>query len=449
MTRIERIEKAGIIGVGGAGFPTHVKYKAEVEYLIVNAAECEPLLSTDQHVMKTNASEVIKAIDIMRKEVGAKHAVIATKAKYKEQISALEEAKQNLKSDVVLHLLEDFYPSGDEMILVYEVTGRIVPPAGLPLMVGCVVSNVSTMLNIYHGIEDEKPVTMKQLTVTGAVNEPTLLEVPVGTPFEKCLEAAGGTLFENYLFIDGGPMMGKLHTKDELVEKVVTKTTSGLIVVEKSGYLKRVNDQTLEEVFDRAEEACIQCHLCSELCPRQMIGHDISPHKVMRHFGQADTKEVSTDHKVLKGSLICSRCGVCEIVACPKGLSPRRVNDYVKAEFAKQGVKYETEQKSFAADPLRDCKATSQNNILIKMGLTPYMKSDLNEVKKVKVDEVFIPLSMHIGVPSVPTVAVGDTVTAGDLIATAPAGVLGANIHASISGKIERIDDQMIQIRNL
>ncbi len=446
---IERIEEAGVVGVGGAGFPTHVKYKADIEYLIINAAECEPLLKTDHYVMKNHALEVIKGIDIMKKETGAKHAVIATKAYYKEEITALEAAKVELGSDVSFHLMENFYPSGDEFIMVYEVTGRVVPPAGIPLMVGCVVSNISTMLNIYHAIVEQKPVTSKRLTVTGAVGEPTLLEVPIGTSFEKCLEAAGGTTLETYLFIDGGPMMGKLHSQDELAQKVVTKTTSGLIVVENSGYLKKFKDETLDQIFDKAKLACIDCSLCSQLCPRQMIGHDISPHKVMHYFSKVEMGTEVVDNEILRGALICSSCGVCEIIACPRGLSPRQVNNYVKREFAKQNIRYKNEKTEFEIDPIRDCKATTSNNILIKFGLLPYVAYQLDEVKVIDTDEVFIPLNMHIGSPSIPIVNAGDKVDVGDLIAKTPAGALGANIHASISGNVIGSSAKNIHIKKI
>jgi len=449
MTMIERIEKAGIVGVGGAGFPTHVKYKAtDVDYLIINAAECEPLLNTDRYVMKNYASEVIKAIDIMKKEVGANQAVIATKAYYKEGISALQTAKETLKSDVKLHLLENFYPSGDEQVMVYEVTGRVVPPAGIPLMVGCVVSNISTMLNIYYAVVEDKPVISKRLTVTGVVSEPTLLEVPIGTPFEECLKAVGGTPLQNHLFIDGGPMMGRLHIQDDLVKKVVTKTTSGIIVVEEEGYLKKLKHQTLEEVLTQAKTACIQCSLCTELCPRQMLGHDVLPNEIMNYFGQSKEVDV-VDNKILQGAQLCSSCGVCEVVSCPRGLSPRQVNNYVKEELAKQKVRYQTDEKECVTDSMRKFKTISPNNILIKLGLLSYAQRHLDEIKMISVDEVFIPLNMHIGAPSIPIVNVGDEVNVGDLIAITPEGALGANIHASISGELMSVGDNKLHIKKI
>jgi len=449
MSVLKQIENAGIVGVGGAGFPTHVKYKADVEYLIINAAECEPLLKTDHYVMRHHAVEVIKAIDIVKQEVGASFAVIATKAYYKEEISALESAKDELGSDVSFYLMDNFYPAGDEQVMVYEVTGRVVPAGGIPLMVGCIVSNVSTMLNIYRAIANEQPVISKQLTVTGAVNKPTLLEVPIGTPFAKCLEAVGGATLQDYLFIDGGPMMGTLHTKDEIADKVVTKTTSGLIIIKDEGYLSKLKHQTLQHIFAQTKSSCVQCTLCSEVCPRQMIGHNVSPHKVMRYFGGVAKLDDVIDSEVLRGALICCECGICEVIACPMGISPRQVNQYVKKELANLGVRYGEDEREYNVDSMREYKAVSPKNILIKLGLLQYAEYELNEVTTIDIEEVFIPLSMHIGAPSVPIVNVGERVNVGDLIATIPEDSLGANIHASIAGEITSTSENKIKIKKV
>jgi len=441
MSIIDLIAEAGVVGVGGAGFPTHAKYKKEVEYLIVNAAECEPLLQTDKYAMKNSATEIIIALEMLKKELEFKHVVIATKADYQEEIVALEAAIEKLNASVTIHKMKNYYPTGDEFVTVFEVTGRVVPPAGLPLMVGCVVSNVSTILNIYYAKTQQRPVTTKRLTVTGLVAEPTLLEVPIGTPLDTCLNAAGGTQLERYLFLNGGPMMGRLHNQDDLSKQVVTKTTSGLIITEEKGYLRELKNQSLDTIMSKTELSCIQCHLCTDLCPRQKIGHDVSPHKVMKHFGLGGDTSDLENNEVLKGSLICSACGVCEVIACPRGLSPRQVNNYVKGEFGKAGIRYENENKEFDIDPLRSCKTINGTNILVKMGMLEFAAHKLNTIKVIDVDEVFIPLHMHIGAPSVPTVKVGDQVEVGDLIAK-PEG-LGANIHASIAGKVMNVNDHI------
>ncbi|MDR2977314.1 MAG: SLBB domain-containing protein [Streptococcaceae bacterium] len=450
-TILKQIEDAGIVGAGGAGFPTAVKFDTQAEYLIVNAAECEPLLKTDHFVMNNHASEVVEAILLVKASLQAKYAVIATKSYYTAEVEALTQAISAAEADIELHLMENFYPAGDEQVMVFEVTGRVVPAAGLPIQVGCVVSNITTMLNVYQALIHNQPVIRKQLTITGAVNAPTLLDVPIGTPFEKCLDAAGGTSLQDYLFIDGGPMMGKIYTQNELADKVVAKTTSGLIIKEDSGYLSKLKHQTLEYVFTEARAACMQCTLCTQLCPRQNLGHEVFPHKVMRYFGgiasyrDIDYNEDSAE--ILQGAQICCACGICEVIACPMGLSPRQVNLHVKNELAKLGVKYETRKTEYKADPMRDYREVSPNNILIKMGLTKFAERHLTEMKRLDVDEVFIPLRMHIGLPSQPIVKEGDKLNEGDLIAKKPADALGANIHSSISGTVMKVTNQLIHIK--
>ncbi|EAC8354460.1 propanediol utilization protein [Listeria monocytogenes] len=449
MSILEKIKDAGVVGCGGAGFPTHAKFSGEVEYLIINAAECEPLLKTDHFVMRNHAVETIKAIEMVKSQVGAEFAVIATKRYYTEEIAALRSAITELDASVTIHEMDNVYPTGDEQVMVFEVTGRVVPPSGIPLMVGCIVSNVSTMWNVFHAIQDDAPVVRKQLTVTGAVGEPKLLDVPVGTPFEVCLAAAGGTTLNEYLFLDGGPMMGKLNDQSTIADKVVTKTTSGLIVAEDTGYLHKLHYQTVEQIFNETKSACIQCSLCSDLCPRKQLGHDIQPHKVMRHFAVAeDITDIKPD-PIWEEAMICCECGICEVIACPMGLSPRQVNIHVKKELLKQGVRYQTDKKEFTPDPMREYKSIAPKNILIKMGLQQYADVQLETMHYLDVDEVFIPTKMHIGAPSIPVVSEGDIVKKGDLIAKIPDTALGANIHASIDGQIIRITEEQVHIKKV
>ena len=453
MSVLDKIREAGVVGVGGAGFPTHMKYKSNVptpiEHLIINAAECEPLLKTDQYNMRHHAQEVVKAVSIIKETLGATNAIIATKRYYTQEVLCLRAAIEGLDADVSLHLLDNYYPSGDEFLLVYEITGKRVPPMGIPLMVGCVVSNVSTMLNVYHAVTSDRAVTHKRITVTGHLNSPTLLEVPVGTSFETCVQAAGGTTLDDYLFIDGGPMMGSRHTKEELAGRVVSKRTSAIIVVPNEGKLKQNMELSLDDLMGQAEDSCIGCSLCTDICPRQMVGHKIFPDRVMNYFGQNPNKEV-VDTEVLHGALLCYSCAVCETIACPRGLSPKKINLHVKKVFREKGITYkpsQTEELMLPPDTLRDVKAVTPHNILIKMGLLPYTKHKMDTLKTITVDEVFVPLDMHVGAASIPKVEVGDNVVQGDVIAVAPtADTLGSNIHASISGVVKDVSKTHIHI---
>ena len=447
MSIIAQIEQAGVVGAGGAGFPSHVKFKAKVEYLIVNAAECEPLLQTDHYIMLHHAKEVITAIERTCEEVEATHAIVATKAYYKAEIQALEQAIKSLGSNVRLHFMDNFYPAGDEQVMVYEVTGRVVPQAGIPLMVGCIVTNITTMYNVYHAITTKQPVTTKQLTVIGQVREPTLIEAPIGTSFGDVLAAAGGCSLDNYLCIDGGPMMGNIYHQYEIADKVVTKTTSALIIKADDGYLSKLKNQSLKRIMAETKSSCVQCTLCTELCPRQMLGHAVFPHRVMRYFSGGKV-EIS-DNEILIGAQLCCSCGVCEVIACPMGISPRQVNEYVKDNLGKLGVRYTNEKESYIVDSMRDYRAVSPKNILIKMGLSKYQSMILSTMKKIETAEVVIPLQMHIGAPSVPVVTVGDHVCLGDLIADIPQKALGAKVHASIAGQVMSVDNQQIHIKKV
>lgn len=149
MTLLEQIKEAGIVGCGGAGFPTHVKLNCTVEYLIINAAECEPLLRTDRFLMLHKAREIVTAAGMIGDMVQAGKRYIVLKETYSEEIAALEAAITELHSPVKLYKMKNFYPAGDEQIMVCDVTGRTVPPSGIPLDVGAVVSNLATVYSLY------------------------------------------------------------------------------------------------------------------------------------------------------------------------------------------------------------------------------------------------------------------------------------------------------------
>lgn len=190
---LEKIEAAGIVGCGGAGFPTHRKLNGDISCLIVNGAECEPLLRTDRWLMRNKAPQMVRALTALTAELRIPRCVFALKEHYREEKAALEAAIAQAGAAIELHTLESFYPAGDEQTLVYEVTGRVVPPGGIPIAVGCAVSNAATVYAISEAL-DGIPFTQKYLTVTGEVRHPTVLRVPLGTSYRTCLELAGGAL---------------------------------------------------------------------------------------------------------------------------------------------------------------------------------------------------------------------------------------------------------------
>ena len=216
MNLAEKVRAAGVVGAGGGGFPAHVKLAAKADTVIANGAECEPLLHKDAVIMEQYAAQLVRGMELVMDAVGAQNGVIGIKGKKKHAVEAVEAACQG--SRVRVHLLGDYYPAGDEYDLVYTVTGRLIPPAGIPIQVGVVVNNVETLVNIAAAAEG-KPVTHKTLTIAGAVKRPVTLTVPIGTSFRECLAPAGGLTTRDPVLCLGGLMMGQ--TTDDLDTPII------------------------------------------------------------------------------------------------------------------------------------------------------------------------------------------------------------------------------------
>ena len=447
MSLIDRIFEAGIVGQGGAGFPTHVKFNAQVNWLVINGLECEPLLHTDKYIMRHNAHDVVKGIEVARQHLGATRAVIGIKGVNHAEIDAIQKEITAQGVDIQIFKSENYYPSGDEQMLVYDVTQQTVPAGGIPLDVGVVVSNVGTMQDIYNATQGNA-ITHKYLTVTGEVVTPSVLKVPIGTSFSECIALCGGSTAVGYRIINGGPLMGSVHEQDE--ELFVTKTTSGIILIDKdNNFPALIKDMNLRHTVTRAKVACIQCRQCTDLCPRHLIGHKLHPHKIMRTLASADhqtepSAEFLHTHKdILQQAHICCGCGICEVYACPMGLLPRQVNLMIKGCLAKQNIKFENKGER---EPhiMAQYRKISPYCILSRMGLLPLVDKKVDNFIDATtsvtycISTVNIALKQHIGQGATPVVNVGDTVQKGQLIGEA-SGNFSANIHASIDGTVKEV----------
>ncbi|MCD8046468.1 MAG: 4Fe-4S dicluster domain-containing protein [Clostridiales bacterium] len=431
MGMIQMIRDAGVVGAGGAGFPTDRKLDCKAEILIINGIECEPLLRTDRHVMETYAMEIVLAVRMIRDNLKAKRAVIALKKHYEKAVEALRDAVKGTK--VELYLSDSFYPAGDEQNLVYCVTGRTVPTGGIPLDVGCVVSNVSTVLNIARALEGQ-PVTEKMVTVAGSVANPVTVNCAIGTPLSLLLDAAGGPVGD-CTYIIGGPLMGRVT--DDLSEPV-TKTTGGLLAIPK-GHTILSKKMLGERDAMLARAVCCQCSMCTQMCPRNAMGLDVQPHKAMRAFASGNGTLLGR----VNGIFSCCDCGVCTYYACNFGLKPGKVMQEMKGALQKNGVRPVKEVK-YKADSGIENKRVPTERLLQRLDLKKFDR-DAPMAGFVDCDEVRIPLRMHIGAPDKPVVQAGQRVHKGDLIAE-PQG-MGARIHASIDGTVTRVTDQTIEIR--
>lgn len=425
---------AGVVGAGGAGFPTHVKLAAEAEIYLVNGAECEPLLKVDQQLATKYADLLVRGLELAMQAVGAREGIIALKAKYAEAIEALT---PRLRAGMRIHILKDVYPAGDEVITIWMATGRRVPPAGLPRDVGVAVNNVLTLINLARAVDEDQPVTTRTLTVTGAVAQPVTVTVPLGVSLREVLAQAGGESVQSAAYIDGGPMMGKLVSS---LDAPVTKTTGGLIVLPEDHILIRRRRASERSVLETARTTCEQCLLCTELCPRHIIGHELPPHLIVRsvnyhHFGQPST---------LLSALTCSECAVCEAWACPVDISPMRLNQMLKVQLRKEGARYTG--PLHPADPMAEHRLVPVSRLIAKLDITAYNRKAPLVEAVYPAARVVLPLRQHVGAPAQPCVQPGEVVRQGQLIADIPPEALGARLHASIDGLVEAVDAQSITL---
>ena len=439
MELLEKIKDAGIIGAGGAGFPTHVKLNAKADYILLNGAECEPLLRVDQQLMEFYPDDVIRGFEMAGHLVGAGQAIIGIKGKHKDVIEILEERINALGvSDYVkIGILPDMYPAGDEQVLVYETTGRIVPETGIPINVGCVVCNVETALNIYKASSGQA-VTEKYITLAGDIPNHVTVKVPVGTPVMDVLRLSGIENFEDYGVIAGGPMMGPLLTD---LSGYISKKDKGFVILKKDHPLIQKKSCTMDAAKRVNRSACEQCRMCTDLCPRYLLGHDMQPHKLMRISGYHIDDPIGQTN-----ALLCCQCNLCEYFSCPAGLHPRLNNLRFRNEVTAQKLRFERKTENYETRSAREYRKVPSKRLIARLGLTEFdCKAPMTDAN-LDVKNVHIALGQCVGAPCEPIVAVGDHVEAGQMIGKIQDGKLGAPVHASISGNVLSIADGYIEI---
>lgn len=426
------LQSSGVVGAGGAGFPTYMKLNPKAEIVLLNCAECEPLLKLHQQLLETHTAEILRTLEEAANTLGAKQVFVCAKSEYKRTTQALHKCLPAFPH-MRLELLDSIYPTGDEVVLIYEVTGRVVRPGGLPIEAGVVVFNVETMYNIYRATQLGAPVTDKLVTVTGEVNRPVTVRVPIGTAIEDVVAMAGGAKINNPEYLIGGPMMGNLGSP----KQPVTKTTNAVLVLpaEQQLVLNRTANTSIE--LKRAASACCQCESCTDMCPRHLLGHPIQPHLFMRAAANNDFR----DKNVFLNTMYCSGCGVCELYACPQSLSPRTLITNYKNGLRKAGVPVPKDAEAAPVVHLRSFHTVPEKRLQARVGLTKYdSEAPLDDLLR-KVKRVKILFSQHIGAPAKPIISLGQTVSCGEVIA-APADGLSVAIHASISGKVIEVNDK-------
>ncbi|WP_333887070.1 4Fe-4S dicluster domain-containing protein, partial [Clostridium sp.] len=225
----------------------------------------------------------------------------------------------------------------------------------------------------------------------------------------------------------------------EAANTFITKTNGGIIVIPKDHYVAERERLTIEQMINRAKSACEQCRSCTELCPRYQIGHPLHPHKIMRTMALG-----KTDEEVLKEAIICCQCGICEMYACPNGLSPRRINGYVKAQMGAKGIKWKNETDVFTGDPQREYRKVPTGMLITRLGMNKYKGQPYKENEELVPAQVTIPLKQGIGAPSTAVVKVGDVVKKGQMIGAIDEGKMGTNVHASIDGTVVEVNENVV-----
>lgn len=435
-TLVDKVKRAGVVGAGGAGFPTWKKIDARVDCVIANGAECEPLLHNDQYLMAREAARVVRGMELVMKATGASKGIVGLKEKYKDAVAAFRKTLGK-KDHIRLAFLPNAYPAGDEFVIVYETTGRVIPEGGLPLDVGVVNSNVETFRNIADA-EEGTPVTSRYVTVAGAVRAPVTLEAPIGTAWAELIDAAGGATIGEYALMLGGPMMGKLSYD---ASQPVTKTTGAVVVLPRDHALVRRRTVPFSRSLHVTRQFCCQCNLCTMVCPRYLLGHELYPHLVMRSvlFGLPfpEGKGETTAH-------LCCECGLCGLYICPMNLPIARINGNIKRNLKALG--WEAAKRSPASTPrlLRETTRIATNRLVARLGLIPYNVEIPFSEEKLAPSRVAIPLKQNVGAAAVPCVKVGQRVKKGQVIAGIPEGKMGACHHASIGGVVKEIRDAIV-----
>ena len=431
---IARIREAGVVGAGGAGFPTAVKLGSKPEFILINGVECEPLIQVDQQLAALYAPELLATLDELVKTLGAHKGIFAIKEKYTDAREALTGEIEKYPA-LSIKALGSSYPMGDEQSLVYETLRRIVPEGGIPLAVGALVLNTETLLNIRHAL-DGLPVTEKYITVAGAVRKPATFRVPLGLPCSALIQAAGGALTDRPVLIDGGPMMGKVQRN---LDAPVTKTSKAVIVLPEDHPVIRSHDHSIGQMLKLARAVCCHCALCSEVCPRSLLGHSLFPDRLMR------LASYNSGCSGAAAAYLCCECRLCEY-ACVMGLQPWRLNRELKRRLKDAGIPNPCRSVPEKARDFREYRKYPTDKLVRQLGLAGYcIPAPLADYTG-PVDATYLPLKQHFGAPAQAAIAPGNRVTRGDRIAVMEDGALGADLHASIDGRVRSVDQDIIII---
>lgn len=296
---IEKIAECGVVGLGGAAFPTHIKLSPppgkKAEFLLVNGSECEPYLTSDYRIMLENAEEILIGVKLMMSALGVTKSYLGIEENKPKAIKKMKEIASKAYHNIKIVSLKESYPQGGEKQLIDAILGRRVPSMGLPIDVGVVVQNVGTALAVYEAVQKNKPLFEGVVTVTGkCMTEQRNFRMRVGTTFESMIFAVGGFPKDAEKLISGGPMMGKAVSR---IEAASVKSTSALLLL------------TEEETKREGENNCIRCGKCVDVCPMGLEPYLLNRLSRLNRFADLEANMVHD----------CIECGSC-LYVCPANI---------------------------------------------------------------------------------------------------------------------------------
>ncbi len=437
-----RMRNAGVVGTDKFAVPTYVKLSSKADLVIANGAESEPLLHSEKSLLYEKPGLIIDGIKIAMEATGALKAVIAVRSSEKERMSYLS-ALLKEEEDIDLFFLEDFYPSGDDPILVYEVTKKLIPEGKTPLDEGIVVEKLLSFAWMYQGYHG-KPVTERPISVVGEVQKPQVSWFPIGTLYKDVLKSAGGTTLDlkDAVVFDGGPLQGEI-VKDLNVG--IGKNTSAVMVLPKDHKVSKVKMKSLEEMILQNQGVSGDSSMMEDLCPRYQLGYDIHPSEVMKSFHFPLTMKSAT----LSSAYLCNDCSLCEFVGSSTlNESPRLVYSEFLKGLARQGKKkpLESSKKIKKVRSNYEYNKVSCSHLTRRIQVEKYDSFNRSILPKTNPQKVRVPVTRHKGTPAQPVVVEGQSLRMGDVIAFSPPGELGTTYHASIPGRVSEVNDHWIEI---
>ncbi len=413
-------------------------FERSIDTVVVNGTGYEPLLETDRFLLERESRNILQGLEYLIGALDAVKGVIAVNENHSNALTSLQESAENIER-IRIFPVGDFYPAGDECVLVYEVTGRIVHEGGIAADAGCMIVDVESVLNVYGAVTDGEPVTRKWLTCAGDVRMPSIVKAHIGAPLEDVLALCGGAGCDDFAVIIGNPLTGRVEND---LQAPVEKATSGIIVLPKDHVLVTQKKTPLASVIRRSKSLSRQDTVYTDYCPRYLLGHGIQVESILNrvNYGLADR-----DESVIRGAFLCGGCGLCDIYNGTLGVEPGVICAALKKMLDGEGYLPVFPKKTPVVHEMREYRKVPNSYVTGRLQLDVYSKIRIRRWVETDPVQVEIPLWQE-GVQSRPVVSMGDRVSEKECIARASVNECGADVHASVSGRVTFIDSERIVI---